>query len=735
MSPRRVIAPLLVPWLVVACAPRVETAAVALAWSLIALPGVMWLDVVLPVDHPLASIPVRAALGSVLALLPFAIIARIACAIHASLAWVLAGTAIAHAAAIAGAVIVARRRGPGALAAFDVEPEPAPAWSRRRAAVAATGIAIVLAAVAVASRAVRADSALRPGSAIGWAGLFAAALAGSIAAGIAFARSGASASPPPARPDAASRVPTVIAAIVALAVTLGLARVAYTLPATRGHPAWDIDDASYVAEAVDYAHGAPLGAHEPALGSDAAMPRARLQPLVAPLVATVSVMTGAEPAELAHSLLLPLFVVLGACALVAPLGLLFPRRPDAVGVGLAAALVIVATSWTFDRSVAEVIVFRAAQAKAIQLAVMAPLQLATLALAVRRPSRTHLAIAAAVAIVAHLTHPFATVAGAAWIVALAVAARGRRGIAAVAVLLGLHGGLAAEYGAAHGDGRSTASSRDPRSAADASDLVRTDDGTALPRQEPGVLIGGDIPFALGVAAIPLLVGLARRRRLAGALAIAAGGALAVCAVAPLGRLALVALPMPVLWRTRWLLPALPIAGAIGAALYLALAALIRRRAIAVVGAIAVVAGFGVLGAGRLLRPGRAPPHLSKMDDGTLAVVAALGGVDARPFVWAPLSIGQALPQLMPDVRLVMARDKTIRPAPADDVAFLAAAERRLARGAASPDDLRRVAALFPIDHIVFDGRAPGRDQTAAALTEAGWRALEPAGPYEVWRSP
>ena len=110
------------------------------------------------------------------------------------------------------------------------------------------------------------------------------------------------------------------------------------------HRPWNSDDVSYVSQAVDCRYGLPMGKLESSIGGDRRLGRTDLSPLVAPLVATISRVSGVECAALHHSVLPPLIVLIGVSALAALLTVILRGHRWAVPLGLLAVLAVLTKS-------------------------------------------------------------------------------------------------------------------------------------------------------------------------------------------------------------------------------------------------------------------------------------------------------------------------------------------------------------------------------------------------------
>ncbi len=523
---------------------------------------------------------------------------------------------------------------------------------------------------------------------------------------------------------------------------------------------WNSDDVTYVSQAVDWRYGLPLGKYESSIGSDRRLSRADLSPLVAPLVAAISRATGVGCAALHHSVLPPLIILVGMSALAAALTVVFRGHRWAVPLGLLVIAMMICKSWEYERSMVEFTVWRALQTKSVHLWLVQPLQLAVLLLLVRRPNRRHLWCGVGIAMVGHLTHPFATILGAVWLATVCVASAlwQRHALPKVLLLLvcyGLLGG--AYYAASHGSrplerlssGRVAGTSEQSR------DLVCIAD-QPIPRQEPRILFGWNVIFCFGAVATPLVLALGRWNReflIVGLLGLVT---IVCCNVTFFGRLLNIALPTSILWRARWMLPSLFNIAIIASVLHWGFAVLIRRRDCAPTPVRSLGASLAAVGlfAGMLahtgayaLRVGPTPERLSKFSADLHGLVQPLGGLEASPFVFGPWEVTRELPQLMPNLRLVLSRRRIVLPADDPDFRDIVLQTRELFyasagrfRGKRAPPDahllgaLRRLTALYPINHFVLDSRFGRGEQGARVLRGAGWQRVGRSGVYEVWRA-
>jgi hypothetical protein len=148
------------------------------------------------------------------------------------------------------------------------------------------------------------------------------------------------------------------------------------------------------------------------------------------------------------------------------------------------------------------------------------------------------------------------------------------------------------------------------------------------------------------------------------------------------------------------------------------------------------------------KAGPKPGQLSKFSDDMHGVVDLLGGIEASLFVWGPRIVGRELPQLMPNIRLVLSRRSIMLPTKDPNFRNIVLRSRDwfytpVTRfpGGRGPQDahllyaLRKLTALYPIDHVVLEHTYGRGEQGARVLQRAGWQQVGRSGVYEVWRSP
>lgn len=794
--------PLAAPFLILTCEPRWELAATAACWSVLIFPGLLAANLFFSANHPFGTGSGKLGVASVGGLVLFGLISWPACLLHWKLSSVLMTYGLVYVAGVGVLIAYLLRRGqvPDANNAPQAESLVPEHVSKSVAAVVLVGVAVVMLGVWLAT--LQTQELYGPQGlsydAHGhwWQGTLLGAVAAlGVAAVIWFRarnqRQTKANSPQQSSTKAAGRKSarkrngadlgaktsrgTAPGSWLTLFLWLGVAvltwhvmNAGYRLrpqsadqPRHMSHRPWNSDDVSYVSQAVDYRYGLPLGKYESSIGSDQPLKRADLSLLVAPLVAAISLATGVGCAALHHSVLPPLIILVGMSALAAALKVVFRGDRWAVPLGLLIVAAMICKSWEYERSMVEFTVWRAMQTKSVHLWLIHPLQLATLLLLVRRPTWRHLFGCVAVAIVGHLAHPFATILGAVWSATVFAASAVLRRNALPKVLLvfvcyGLLGG--AFYAASNrtkpqaglSSGRVSGESEQSR------DLVRIDDQPIL-RQEPRILFGWNVLFCFGAVATPLLLGFGRRNREFLFVGLLGAVAVAVCNSTTLGRLLNVALPTSIFWRARWLLPSLVNIAVVSFVLYWAFAAIISRRddtstpVRSFVACLATAGMFAVMLGGTsayALKLGAVPRQLSKFSEDIHSLVHPLGGVEADPFVWGPRTVTRELPQLMPNVRLVLSRRKIMLPSDQPQFRqtvlrtrdiFYAPAGRF--RGGKAPQDahlhnaLRQLTDLYPIDHFVLDYCTGRGEQGARVLKSAGWAQVGRSGIYKVWRLP
>ncbi|UCG17129.1 MAG: hypothetical protein JSV19_03670, partial [Phycisphaerales bacterium] len=673
--------PLAAPFLTLLCDPRREMASVAACWSILILPGVLAVNLLFPAAHPFGRGFSRLGVASAIGLLPFGLVAWIGCLAGQTLTTVLIIYGILYAVCLILLLWVLIRRGP--TCAKTDAPWPSlqlslggPKWA---AALMIPAMAVLMGGIAVAT-----DEAQSPSLTPGfwgarhhwWQGTVLGAAASVLmvplilagtrrrpgladdAEPVTKARTDAkkrARRPPTARSDAPSPGSGLVAFLwLAVAgLTWHLMMVAYALPADdlpshMHRPPWNSDDVTYVSEAVDYRYGAVMGKYEPSIGSDLPLGRVGVSPLVAPLVATIARVTGVGCGALHHSVLPPLVILVGMSAMTAALMVVFRMHRWAVPLGLLVVALIIYKSWEYERSMVEFTIWRAMQTKSVHLWMIHPLQLAILLLLLFRPNKRHLFLGLGIAVVAHAAHPFATIVGAAWsaIACAASAIWHRNALPKILIVLMGYAALGGTfYAVSHAEksAKQTAQISTGRVAGvpeQSRDLVRVDN-KPIPRHDPRILFGWNMVFNLGALAAPLVLAFGRRHReflLPGLFGVVT---LICCNSAFLGGLINKAVPTPVLWRFRWVLPSLVHSSIVAFALYWALSVLLRRsdRTTTPIRSFfacaAVVGAFGLMlsnASAYAAKAGPKPGQLSKFSDDMHGVVDLLGGVEASPFV-------------------------------------------------------------------------------------------------------
>lgn len=748
---------------------RVEVAAVAGAWLLFTVPGTAALVRLVGPSHPLAHPIAAPAIATVLAAVPWALASLIAVHVHADLQQLWGMTAVFTALSAVG---LARWRRPPRP---DDEPALTSRFTRRSTLVLAAGFVALTAGLAVlASYKSTADfriyaarwlagAALGPEEPRWWLGgslsLLGAALLGAALRGASLrdadlrgtVQRGADSigTNSVQRPEVgapitgagfASRASTCLAWGIALVCTTWAARVAFTMPGAIGS-AWSLDDVVYVAEALDVAAGLPIGMYEPSLGGEIGRVRSAVSVLVAPLVATLSRCTGVAPVSLHHSVLPPLLVLIGASSIGAASLLVVGRRALIAPLSIATTGLLWLGSWSYGGNAAQYLLLEAAQPKSIHLAIVLPLQLATIARVACRGARAELAIALAVAIVGHAIHPFASVATAiaggaalvtAWLGRFAVGRRTATRPSVWVLVLGIGLGAETWIGSRRPTMALESIDRTSTDVRESRDLVRDAGDRPRPVIDPRLFFAADLQAALGVGLVGLVLGGARRRRELAPLVAMTTAAVVVSFVEPIGDVVAVALHPSIYWRARWLVPTPLLLAVAVAVLGDAVHCNLRTRPklaafVAVVVAplwIAVTcAGFG----GQWLRPGNPPARLSKLDAESEAVAAWLDRNDGG-LILAPARLSIELPQLTAAARLLRSRPKAFVATPRRatiDARVLAAL---FDADSITAGELSALVTSFAIDTVIVERSQP---HVRALLDERGWVRRGAIGPFEI----
>lgn len=714
--------PLLAPWAVLALVPRAELAQVLACWTLGLVPGVLWTDRLLPPGRSVVAGARRLALGTALALVVFGLPATIACRLHVSLDAFVALYAASWLVALGTAWRRPARAGEPEAAA-PVEPR----WSCPASVAILLAAGVALAAIALgASRTGGIDRDL----------LWSAAGVALATAVVLRARSRST----PASDGAAERATgkgAAVAWIASLALAGFLVRVAYTAPEVP------LDHVTHVARSVDFLAGGPLDRFEPSLAEDLPLDPEFTGPTTALLVATIARATGLECAAVAHTFLPPVIVWIGIAALIALFGTLFRDDRELVPIALASALAVLAHTGDTHRSLAAFVAQRALLPKATHLALVMPLQLATLVELARplRPGRRELALAVLVALAGHLVHPWATVLGALWWSAAigyaALRARGAlRGLAALGLAIAALGAwqrLAAELAPASDVGSTPTIPLE----------LELTDGEAR-RLDVEATLGEDRLLQLGVLLLPWLwLGAGAAPELGLVLACAALALLAAYWT-PLFQLQALAVPRSLLWRTRWAVPSLAIAGVFGAVLARAAGGLARGRArelALALGALALPATLFVWGSGARFPAGFEDGELAldtKLRPAAHALAEHFG--DRRATLLAPIPpaafVATELCQLVPHVRTLVTTAHVVRwYRGADEFQRRAALIEAFYQGRAGATELGLLIDRYGVDHALVD-RAYGRTaRQRGALRELGWSRVLETERFELWRRP
>jgi hypothetical protein len=512
----RALGPWVAPLALAVCGARVDALApVALTWMVLLVPGFLAVNHWFPAGHPLGAGVSRLGVASLLALVPFGMLAYAGCMLHLRLTTALALYGVAY---IAMTLVLGRalaRREPTIQHVRPAEPFDLPATAPRwTAVVVLLAIAAMLVGVCMSAPKTHVpdaefmDRAARPGW---WHGAVIGGVAAVVAAGVlavALLRSNSMPTAAFVKGDARgdTRVrgrgkrgrertapPTVdwerwavVPLWVACAVlTFHLMRATYSVSIPKmewlaqGMHAWDVDDVAYISEAVDYRYGHEMGRYDPSVGGAYALPRVRMSPLFAPLVAAISLVTGVECAALHHSVMPPLVVLVGVSCYAALLMVIFRGHRWLVPLGVLIVLLLVYKTWDYARCAVEMLMYRAMQGKGLHLWWPLPVQISSLVLLARYPSLKHWGLCCAIALVGHLTHPLATIMGMVLCTTVALVAVAERRGAFLKVLLVLivYCGLAGEFRLAaqiNRDLPDVVSDRVPGEPLESADLVRVD---------------------------------------------------------------------------------------------------------------------------------------------------------------------------------------------------------------------------------------------------------------------
>ena len=228
---------------------------------------------------------------------------------------------------------------------------------------------------------------------------------------------------------------------------------------------------------------------------------------------------------------------------------------------------------------------------------------------------------------------------------------------------------------------------------------------------------------------------------------ALGVTLAIAFIDPIGALVAEAVPTFLLWRVRWMFPAAANVGLFVVCAYLIArrlseSGLRRREAAAVAAGVAVALGALALslagGQGRILARDGAVVRASKLARSTHELAAAMGGVDAAPFLLAPPfpegELSAQICQIVPRVRLVVSRPLVV-----EWFYGINEEERRSALlasfydGTMSPAKFHALRLEFPVDWAVVDLESPYRERQRELLASLAWQRIAVSGRWELWR--
>jgi hypothetical protein len=731
---------LLAPFALLLCEWRAETALEAAVCALALLPGVLLTSALFPPQHPFGRFPGQLGAAAVASLGLLGCATAPATRMHGSLWQVVAALAALGLVVCAASLRALRRDGAAAppLAAGDGQPP------RVETGRGAALLLLVLAGASAAAAALGEQSAGRS-----WAPWLAGGLA---AGGVALLVASASRrrrARGTAPAECATRTSSPGHDPLATALWVGAALLAVLLMrAAYQEPSIDLDSVTYVGRAADFLAGGPLDRYEPTLGLPVPMDPLFDPGTVAMATALFARATGTSPAAQHHTLLPPLVVLAALGSLAALLGTLLGRDRRLLSLALLGALLAIAVSPGSHRSVAGLLIDRPLQPKSLHLLVVLPLQLASLLLVLRQPTRVHVGAAAAAALAGALVHPWALVVGGVWAGALTAwaLASSRRALPALAALAAFTAALALLY--AFSAQLGGAGGVAPRTPGWPLEMRPLELGWRL---DPAQTLGRYALFRLGILALPWIALLGRTRPLLWAMLAVSLAALAFAYVDPLAGLLAHFVPHSLLWRTRWMLPAVANAALFAVAVWAAARAALAvrgprdpRAVLAALLALTAVGSLGLAPGGGLPQLPGAPARLSKLEESTHRIAEVLGAADAAPFVLAPPprpgrggeALSVQLPQILPRVRLVESRRLV------SEWFFGPDEARRRSRlledfyaGRMDETQLRALRDEFPFDWAVVDHGVGRPDRQAQALRQLGFRPGARFGSYELWRAP
>jgi hypothetical protein len=742
-----VIATLCLPSLILTCGLRWELAATAACIAVLLIPGLALARLLFPKGHPLAAFPASLGTGMAMSLLVFGLPALVALKLHWRLPTFLIAFAVVYVATCAATALLHLRRGIENAYQDEDSAIQFPFGISR-----ITGLILLMAAVLTGLGVARGYSSATHD----WLPWTLAGLGGGLLAVAAVCIDRLRAKSRSADPQSSVKVTKTsriselwLAGILWVAIA-GL--TIYMMRSAYARPGFDVDDVTYVSQAVDFLNGEPMDRYEPSLGQPIPMAPGFVIGTVPLLATTISWATGIPPAALLHTLFLPMFVLAGVCSLAGLMSVVLGKRGLLVALALSVALLVILKSYDGNRSITNFMIYRAAQPKSVQLMVIAPVQLALLLLTVTRPGRRSVLAAILAAVAGHLVHPWSSAAGALWsgvLVLYALAARRQAfwstfAVAAAFAVCGLLHQVDARFNF-FGVGESSAVT--PQIPLE---LATDESGQVRVRLDPAQSVGAYAYFRLGLLSIPWVLLLGWRNRTIRLVALLGLAGAALCFFEPLTYLLSKVISMSLVWRLRWLVPSAVNAALLGVCVYWAATVMLRRHGDRPAGPFASLAGVVItLGAVVWMlaeTPSRWARQMGPVEDLTKCsiisqeIVKEIGGPDTNAYVLAPepprCRISHELCQLAPNVRLMMSRKHVIRWFFGEEEM-----ERRLGllrqfySGRMSPKDFQQMLERFPFDCVIVDYSQRGGRRQARLLHSLGWTPSKRIFVFELWRAP